>query len=89
MIMKNKLVNTLLVLVAAVIAPLALVYATTYGATSRPENQAFAYFNQGVEHMEQGEWQLALEDLSDAIESDQENPETRHLRGYVYTELGR
>jgi len=66
--MKNKLVNSLLVLVAAVIAPLALVYTTTYGATSRPENLAGAEFNRGVEHMEHGEWKLALEDFNQAIE---------------------
>jgi tetratricopeptide (TPR) repeat protein len=88
MIMNNKLLNGLLVLIAAVIAPLAIVTASTVGASILPENRAGAYYTQGIEHLEQGQLDLALEDLNQAIESDPQNPEAYHFRGYVYDELG-
>lgn len=86
--MNNKLVNGLLVLVFAVIAPLAIVTASTYGATAMPENQAFTLYNMGVEHTEKGEWDLAREDFDQAIESDPEFPEAYHNRGWAKYEMG-
>lgn len=87
--MKNKLVNSLLVLVTAVIAPLALVYATTYGATSAPENRAGPYIDLGLKHIEQNRWSLALEDFNQAIKIAPKYPEAFLNRGYINIQLDR
>jgi tetratricopeptide (TPR) repeat protein len=86
--MNNKLLNGLLVLIAAVVAPLAIVTASTVGASFLPENRSGAYYTQGVDHLEQGQLNQALDDIDQAIEIDPKNPENYHLRGYVYDELG-
>jgi tetratricopeptide (TPR) repeat protein len=87
-IMDSKVLNTLLVLAAAVVAPLLIVTASTVGAPLLPENKASATITRGVEHLEQGQWDLALEDFKQAVENDPQHPEAHYLLGFVNDELG-